>query len=364
MNNKTSQINHSCHSRKGGNLGSTSFITLQKIIMILDPRLRGDDMLKKPYFVRLTAIFFLAAFLSIGAITYNIFGKPESEKWNENSNKNIALIDGDLEFSFTNVIEKTIGDFLAARGLSLQTSESVFPAEGTEIFSGARVHITRARKIIVNVDGSEKNFYTQAKEIEQALRENNITLNEDDIVKPKLNVLAENNAQITITRVTIEEQSTDKPIAFDKKINEDDKLSWRKNIVTQKGEKGIERFTYRVSLHDGKEVNRKLLKKETIKEPVTEITTQGTYVKLGKSHRGAASWYSWTKTMSAANPWLPMGSYVKVTNMENSKSVIVKINDRGPFVPGRIIDLDKVAFAKIASPSSGVINVKMEEILN
>lgn len=313
---------------------------------------------------KVTAIFFLAAFLSIGAITYSIFGKRESEKWNENDNKTVTLVDGDLEFYFVNVAEKTVGDFLAARGLSLQTNEGVFPAEKTEIFSGARIYITRARKINVNVDGGKQIFYTQAKKIEQALRENNIILNEDDIVKPELDALAENNTQITITRVTVEEQSVDKPIAFNKKVNEDDKLSWRKSIITQKGEKGIERFTYRVSFHNGKEVNRKLLKKETAKEPVTEITTQGTYVKLGKSHRGAASWYAWSGTMAAANPWLPMGSYVKVTNLENGKSVIVKINDRGPFAPGRIIDLDKVAFAKIASVGTGVINVKMEEVVN
>jgi rare lipoprotein A len=97
---------------------------------------------------------------------------------------------------------------------------------------------------------------------------------------------------------------------------------------------------------------------------VPEIITQGTYVKLGKSHEGAASWYSYTGTLSAANPWLPLGSYVKVTNTSNGKSVIVKINDRGPFGPGRIIDLDKVAFEEIAPLGAGVVNIKMEEILN
>ena len=43
--------------------------------------------------------------------------------------------------------------------------------------------------------------------------------------------------------------------------------------------------------------------------------------------------------MTAAHLKLPMGSYVKVTNLRNGKSVMVRINDRGPVVPGRIIDL-------------------------
>jgi rare lipoprotein A len=77
-----------------------------------------------------------------------------------------------------------------------------------------------------------------------------------------------------------------------------------------------------------------------------------------------ASWYAFKGGMYAANPWLPMGSYVRVTNNENGKQIIVQINDRGPFGNGRIIDLDKVAFAKIASLGAGVVNVKMEEIKN
>jgi rare lipoprotein A len=51
-----------------------------------------------------------------------------------------------------------------------------------------------------------------------------------------------------------------------------------------------------------------------------------------------------------------------VTNTANGKSVIVRINDRGPFGGGRIIDLDKVAFAKIADIGTGVVQVVMEEI--
>uniref|UniRef100_UPI0025DDC994 septal ring lytic transglycosylase RlpA family protein n=1 Tax=Psychrobacter sp. TaxID=56811 RepID=UPI0025DDC994 len=47
--------------------------------------------------------------------------------------------------------------------------------------------------------------------------------------------------------------------------------------------------------------------------------------------------------MTAAHKSLPFGSKVKVTNLHNNKSVVVKINDRGPFKPGRVIDLSKKA---------------------
>ena len=106
------------------------------------------------------------------------------------------------------------------------------------------------------------------------------------------------------------------------------------------------------------------MEKNITQDPVDEIVTQGTFVKTGKAYDGVSSWYAYTGTMAAANPWLPMGSYVKVTNKDNSKSVIVKINDRGPFGNGRIIDLDKVAFEKIASLGQGTASIKMEVITN
>ncbi|MBU0539563.1 MAG: septal ring lytic transglycosylase RlpA family protein [Gammaproteobacteria bacterium] len=65
---------------------------------------------------------------------------------------------------------------------------------------------------------------------------------------------------------------------------------------------------------------------------------------------------------TAAHKTLPFGSYVKVTNKKNGQSVVVKINDRGPFVRGRIIDLSKSAFAEIGSTSSGLLKVDIQII--
>ncbi len=65
---------------------------------------------------------------------------------------------------------------------------------------------------------------------------------------------------------------------------------------------------------------------------------------------------------TAAHKTLPFGSKVRVTNSKNGKSIIVKINDRGPFIKGRIIDLSRSAFSSIADLDSGVIQVKIEVI--
>lgn len=306
----------------------------------------------------------LGIMLFVGALVGGIFLLWPKADYFSHTPKDIVLLDNGLEFSFHDVTEKTVGEFLVAHHLTLGEKEMAFPAPETVLAPGTRILVTRTHEVIVEADGKRQSFQVQAQSVDAALMESGIILDEDDIVKPDKETFASRGLVIGITRVEIEEQTVEKVVAFDKKVNEDEGLSWRKTVVTQKGEKGLDQLVYRVSKHDGKEVNRKLLRTERVKDPVTEIVTQGTYVKLGKSHSGGASWYAWTGTMAAANPWLPKGSYVKVTNLENGKSVIVVINDRGPFVPGRIVDLDKVAFAKIASIGAGVINVKMEEIIN
>lgn len=61
---------------------------------------------------------------------------------------------------------------------------------------------------------------------------------------------------------------------------------------------------------------------------------------------------------TAAHKSLPFGTKVKIINPKNGKEVIVRITDRGPFVPKREFDLSKAAFAELASLNSGVLNVQ------
>jgi rare lipoprotein A len=93
--------------------------------------------------------------------------------------------------------------------------------------------------------------------------------------------------------------------------------------------------------------------------------------------RGLASWYGkryhGNKTssgeaydmyaMSAAHPTLPIPSYARVTNMANGRSVVVRINDRGPFRSERIIDLSYVAAHKLGFINAGQARVEVEAIV-
>lgn len=67
-------------------------------------------------------------------------------------------------------------------------------------------------------------------------------------------------------------------------------------------------------------------------------------------------------TITAAHRTLPFGTKVKVTNLSSGKSVIVVINDRGPFIRGRVIDLSTAAFKRIGDLRKGIIRVKLQKV--
>ncbi|HEY3926852.1 MAG TPA: septal ring lytic transglycosylase RlpA family protein [Candidatus Koribacter sp.] len=64
--------------------------------------------------------------------------------------------------------------------------------------------------------------------------------------------------------------------------------------------------------------------------------------------------------MTAAHPDLPLGTRVLVTDMKNGKSVVVRVNDRGPLVPGRIIDLSYGAAQALGFTAKGVQKVRLD----
>jgi rare lipoprotein A len=105
------------------------------------------------------------------------------------------------------------------------------------------------------------------------------------------------------------------------------------------------------------------------------------YVPLARAQgfrqRGVASWYGRRfhgqrtasgepydmYAMSAAHPTLPIPSYVRVTNVANGRSVVVRVNDRGPFHGSRIIDLSYAAAYKLGFIQAGSAQVELEAII-
>jgi rare lipoprotein A (peptidoglycan hydrolase) len=78
----------------------------------------------------------------------------------------------------------------------------------------------------------------------------------------------------------------------------------------------------------------------------------------GRTQTGKASWYE-IHNGTCAHVRLPKGTLVRVVNTANAKEVTCRVADRGPFLSGRIIDLDLQSFQRIASRSEGVVDVRI-----
>jgi len=105
-------------------------------------------------------------------------------------------------------------------------------------------------------------------------------------------------------------------------------------------------------------------------------TYQPTYVKIGQTMTGISSWYGpnfhgkYTSNgerynmhaKTAAHKTWPMDTMVKVTNLQNGRSTVVRINDRGPFVRGRIIDCSYAAGKELGLDRMGIAKVKIEVV--
>ncbi len=127
--------------------------------------------------------------------------------------------------------------------------------------------------------------------------------------------------------------------------------------------------------HFGKPKSSQEMHRATMRPyTVNGVTYYPTVVEVGTKYRGIASWYGpdfhgkMTSSgemynmydFTAAHKTLPMNTILKVTNLRNGKSTIVRINDRGPFVENRIIDLSYAAAKKIGMIGTGTAPVELE----
>jgi uncharacterized protein YabE (DUF348 family) len=312
----------------------------------------------------LVKIFVFFIFLFTLSYSYVVFAYfPARTIDFDSPSKAITINDNGLHFKIT-TNASTISELLNEKNIKLGEHDQLIPNQDSPIFSGSNIEIRRAIKMKVEVDGKKLEIYTMEKKISGSLAENNIILTRLDKTEPDLNSLPQNNITVIVTRINVEEVTKQEDIDFKTTAKNDSKLGWREKKVEIPGEKGTREVKYKITYKNNKEVFRVILNKSIIKDPVTQVEVQGTYVKVGNAQKGQGTWYAFKGGMYAASLSIPRGGFAKVTNTANGKSVIVEINDSGPYGKGRIIDLDKPAFQKIASLGAGVIGVKVEEVLN
>lgn len=268
---------------------------------------------------------------------------------------------------------------------------------------GLALDIATAKDVTLSVAGAPTQL-TIAGTVSDALTSAGITPDADDSITPAADTDLVDGMEIVYVNVETKTSTKNVDIPFRKTSVSSDKMEKGTDKVTTKGVAGLTRETYTDVYHDGKLISSTLAESVISRQPVAEVTTVGTKVqaptpveekesasskksssKKSTSEKSSnkltpasgstcmASYY-WeaqptangeqfdTNAMTAAHKSLPFNSKVKVTNLSNGKSAIVRINDRGPYISGRCLDLSTAAMSQIGGTSAGVVKVAYEVV--
>ncbi len=186
-------------------------------------------------------------------------------------------------------VSETVGEFLEEHGIVLSEHDKLNPNPDTELSKNMEINIQKAFPVKVAVDGKEHEGWATSTTVADFLSQQGISLNEMDRVEPDLN---QNVAKDTLIKVIRVEKVTDvveEPIRYAVVSKSDGKLEKGKQKVVTEGQEGLLSKKYEVIMEDGKEVSRKLVSEETVKEKVDKVVAMGTKPVTVQVSRGAVA---------------------------------------------------------------------------
>lgn len=229
------------------------------------------------------------------------------------------------------------------------------------------VLVFEPQKVFYNVGGTQGVVSSWAGTVNdlitQIREEKGVMIGEGDVVDPPRDyqIAKSDLFVLNVTPVEKTQVEESEKIPFKTIIKKDPELEKGKKLTEQAGQFGKKVFRYdlRREMNNDKwyVVAKDLVSSEVVKESVDEVIVEGTKIILYGT--GKATFYN---SKVAAHKELPFGTKVRVVNLANGKETIVTIGDRGPFGPGRVIDLPTDKFAEIASIGQGIVDVRLEKV--
>lgn len=302
----------------------------------------------------------------------------------------------------------TVEEVLDEVGAGGGRRDVVRPSRLSRVRSGMVVEVRTPVPVTVAVDGAEHDVITDASTVGEVLDGLHVAVGEDDRVAPATDAAPGEGMRITVQRVVTRRETLQEAIAFSTEERESAERTRGQRREVQAGRDGVRRILEEVVLVDGAVESRTRLDEEVTRDPRPRIVEVGTAAPAtpapttaaspspspsspspssapasrhaappppseGTSQEGKASKYASSfegeptasgepydpQAMTAAHRTLPMGTRVRVTNKADGRSVTVRINDRGPFVEGRIIDLSSAAFSRIGAQGAGILDVRI-----
>lgn len=259
----------------------------------------------------------------------------------------------------------TISEALKNLGIPATDADLVIPPASSPLIDGMTLLVREAIAVKVKVDNKTEDVLSSAPTVRMLLSDAEIKLGSSDYTVPSLDSIPQEGAVIRVVRAGTRAETKRVEIAFGTETKSDAKLDRGTRQVVREGREGLRELRYRITVENGKVTGRKLVSSKVVREPVDKVVKVGTrppppkFVSRGNSETGVASWYR-HDALIAAHKTLPFGTVVRVTNLQNGKTLTVTIRDRGPYIEGRIIDLSSAAFERLAPIGSGTFKARID----
>ena len=261
------------------------------------------------------------------------------------------------------------------------TDVGVWTVEGASSGPAARIaaELAEASASVVNIGtspvvsvravvaGKVHDVLTNARTTGELLSAMGITPGVHDRVRPSSSTPLHVGSTVVFDRVQILTRELRRSIPFATRTLWTTELPIGQVDVVSTGMAGLAFVTERVVVVNGRVESTSVTGERVLRPSVDQVRRSGPAspaipqgVPGGHEAGGQATWYDppWSG-LTAASPWIPFGTHVTVTDLATGRTVIVVIDDRGPFSPGRIIDLSPEAFSVLAPLGRGVLDVRI-----
>lgn len=284
----------------------------------------------------------------------------------------------------------------ALQEMNIPASAKLSTSRETSISrDGIHIRVDTSKQTTIVAGGKSQDFTTTALTVAEALKEAKIKYDKDDQVSPKPDTALTDKAKITVKFVEVKKKTKKIEDEYETIEKKTKSLEKGKTKTDRKGVTGVTEEVWEYTYVDGERTEERKLSSKQVTKKVDKIVLVGTRElnkptkkkksdgndsgsggdgepkntkSSGESGSCKASYY-WqgqqtangeqfnTNDFTAAHKSLPFNSRVKVTNKNNGKSTTVRINDRGPYISGRCLDLSRAAMKAIGGTGAGVVSV-------
>ncbi len=256
----------------------------------------------------------------------------------------------------------TVGQAVKDLGLVPGPEDLMHPPASTKLRSGLSIYVRNAIHAKLRVDGALRDVVSSADTVENLIKQAGVAAGPNDYIFPAKQTEPTDGMWVRVVRVRRVVEAKNIRVPYRVVTQRDSAMDSGVRKVVQQGSEGLKVQRFSILLEDGRRVQTRMTEEKVLRSARDHIVRVGSrepsYKGGGGKQSGVASWFQ-ADGLVAAHRSLPLGSVVKVT-AENGKSVTVRINQRGPFVDGRVIDLSDDAFQRLAPLGAGTVKVTIQ----